>query len=92
MIASDSYITTSLYFGGGEKHLFLWPDSIQCSFLASTSWKSIQGYENFHNPGVFFHGTIGHLYGARQNYLFYYYIIPRQFFQIVTCMSFESEQ
>lgn len=54
MLASDSYITTSLYFGGGEKQLLLWPDSIQFSFLALKQWKPIQGYENFPNPGVFF--------------------------------------
>lgn len=82
MLTSDSSITTSLYFGRGEKQLLLWLGSVRVS---------IQGYENFPNPGVFLKGTVGHLYGARQNYLFYC-CIPQQFFQIVTCVSFESEQ
>lgn len=50
---SDSYITTSLCFGKGGKQLLLWSDLVQVSFWASIPWKSIQGHENFLNPGVF---------------------------------------
>lgn len=83
---SDSYITTSLCFGKGRKQLLLWPDSVQVSFWASMPWKSIQGHENFPNPRLFC--TVGHLYGARQNNVA---CMPEWFFQIVNCVSFESE-